>query len=105
MDEVLNYFAKEDLIFLDSLTSSKSIVVERANVLSVPVKKRDIFLDNVQDVQAIRAQIAKVVRIAERRGEAIAIGHPYPETIEALRLEFEEGLQERVEVVPVSTLF
>lgn len=105
MDVVLDYFAAENLIFLDSLTSSRSVVTARSRMKRVPVKKRDIFLDNVQDVGAIREQIAKTVAIAERRGEAIAIGHPYAVTIEAIRQEIEDGLSSRVEIVPVSRLF
>ena len=65
---------------------------------------RDVFLDNDQDVEKIRRQIRKLRRLAKSKGQAIGICHPYPETLEALRLESQALSGESVEVVPVSEL-
>ncbi|MDC0336040.1 divergent polysaccharide deacetylase family protein, partial [Pseudodesulfovibrio sp.] len=43
-----------------------------------------IFIDNVKDVTAIVHQIKKAENVALKQGYAIAIGHPYPETLAAL---------------------
>jgi polysaccharide deacetylase 2 family uncharacterized protein YibQ len=43
-----------------------------------------VFLDNNKDKTYINAQFLELVKIARRKGSAIAIGHPHPETIEVL---------------------
>ena len=45
---------------------------------------RDIFLDNDRALASIRRQLARTVARARGHGHAIAIGHPYPETLDAL---------------------
>ncbi|MDY7001296.1 MAG: divergent polysaccharide deacetylase family protein, partial [Thermodesulfobacteriota bacterium] len=39
-----------------------------------------VFLDHVQEPNAIRFQIKRLVTVAKKRGQAIGIGHPYPIT-------------------------
>ena len=46
---------------------------------------RDVFLDHTMDVAYVKGQIREAVKVAKSRGYAIAIGHPHPNTIEALR--------------------
>ena len=43
-----------------------------------------MFLDNVDTVEAVRAQLAELESVARRDGAAIAIGHPKTATIDAL---------------------
>jgi polysaccharide deacetylase 2 family uncharacterized protein YibQ len=45
---------------------------------------RIIFLDDKRDTAAIISQLRKTEAYAEKTGQAIAIGHPHPETIAAL---------------------
>ncbi|MFW6323661.1 MAG: divergent polysaccharide deacetylase family protein [Desulfovibrionales bacterium] len=84
MRTVLSELKKRDLFFLDSLTSPKSVIPVIADSVGVPYLRRDIFLDNVLDVELIIYQLQKAEKIALSRGFAIAIGHPYPETLKAL---------------------
>jgi hypothetical protein len=46
-----------------------------------------VFLDNAQDVAAIRAQIRLLAQVASKRGSAIGICHPHKATIQALAAE------------------
>jgi polysaccharide deacetylase 2 family uncharacterized protein YibQ len=46
---------------------------------------RDIFLDNETNPESIRLQYNIWLTQARERGSAIAIGHPYPNTLEVLR--------------------
>jgi polysaccharide deacetylase 2 family uncharacterized protein YibQ len=46
---------------------------------------RDVFLDHEADVHEIKKQIKRAIAIAKRSGSAIAIGHPRPETLQAIR--------------------
>jgi len=85
MREVLAVAKKKRLFFLDSRTTPKSVASGMARKMGVATSDRDVFLDNERDVVKIKARIAQAVRLARRRGSAIAIGHPYPETIKALQ--------------------
>lgn len=85
MKVALEEFKKNGLFFLDSLTSTKSVGRSVAKSVGIPFYERDIFLDNVKDVTAITHQLKKSERVAMKKGYAIAIGHPYKETLMALR--------------------
>ena len=65
---------------------------------------RDVFLDNVAEVDAIVMQLRKVEAKARKQGMAIGICHPYPETLEALRRELPGLIERGVTLVPVSVL-
>lgn len=92
------------LMFLDSLTSPKSLGQRSATALRVPFLARDIFLDNDQDRQKIKNQLDKAVRIAKKRGYAIAIGHPYPETLSVIKSFRNQGAASGVTIVPLSQI-
>ncbi len=76
---------RRGLLFLDSKTTADSVGSALAREYSVPYVSRDIFLDNEQTPEAIGRQLDAVLRRANRNGSAIAIGHPYPKTIMALK--------------------
>ena len=101
MSIVLEELKNEGLFFLDSLTTSKSVAEELAGKNQVDFLRRHVFLDNVQDKDAILFQLSKAENHAIKQGMAVAIGHPYPETLMALQ-EW-NGLRSRnVEVVRIS---
>ncbi len=75
---------RRELLFLDSRTTSHSAARKAARDAAVPFLARDIFLDNKRDERYINARLDELVRHAELRGDAIAIGHPYPETLAVL---------------------
>ncbi|MCF8105233.1 MAG: divergent polysaccharide deacetylase family protein [Desulfohalobiaceae bacterium] len=84
MDLFLTMIKKHDLFFIDSLTTPQSKGTTVSSRLGVPTLSRDIFIDNDQNVSAILFQLQKAEELAKRRGAAVAIGHPYPETLTAL---------------------
>jgi len=85
MTVVMDIMAARGLLFLDSKTTAASVGYRFAVQRRMPSAKRDIFIDNVIEEDAILKQLAKVERIADRKGLAIAIGHPHLETISALK--------------------
>jgi polysaccharide deacetylase 2 family uncharacterized protein YibQ len=94
-----------DLLFLDSLTSPKSVAYATAKEFGVKAAKRDVFLDNESDNEEyIRKQLEELVRIAKAHGWAIGIGHPHPATISALRTWIAEADKQGITIVPVSRL-
>jgi polysaccharide deacetylase 2 family uncharacterized protein YibQ len=104
MDTVLKAMKESGLFFVDSLTSARSVGFEEARRKGVATAVRDLFLDNVQEVDKITREIHRLVKIADQRGHAIGICHPHPQTIEALRrvAPFLRGAG--IEMVPVSKL-
>lgn len=104
MKVVLDVLKSKDLFFLDSKTIAKSVGLESARELNVKAAARDVFLDNEQDQVYIEGQLRKALALAKRKGTAIAIGHPYPETIDAIKAVMAEGDFEGVTIVGVSEL-
>lgn len=104
MGWLMQELVKRHLYFIDSRTSAKSQALTVARAYGVPSLKRDIFLDNERDHDHIREQLLKAIHQAKRQGSAIAIGHPYPQTLDVL--EQAQPLLDRydVELVPVSDL-
>lgn len=104
MQWLMTELARESLFFIDSRTSANSIAWEVAQEFEVPSRKRDVFLDNERTQAAIARQFEKVIKIAQRRGNAIAIGHPYPETVEYLQRVIPTLAPLGITLVPVSQL-
>lgn len=72
---------QQNLYFIDSRTSPLTVAEQTAKNYYLPTLKRDIFLDNIRDEQAISEQFEKLLQLAKTQGFAVAIGHPHPETI------------------------
>lgn len=103
MRTFLTAIKAKNLFFIDSLTSINSVGYPLAQDIGIKTAKRDIFLDNEQEPTKILAQIGKAIALAQKHGRAIAIGHPYPATLEALR-SAEPRLRREVTMVPVQEL-
>lgn len=104
MEAVLATLRERNLFFLDSLTTDRSVAAGVARRLGVPYVRRDVFLDNVKEELAIRRQVDELVRIALRRGSAVAIGHVHPVTALVLRKETPGLRKKGIQVVPLSRL-
>lgn len=101
MSVALAEFKRNGLFFLDSLTSTRSVGRNVAKKATIPFYERDTFLDNVKDVNAIVHQLKKAERVAMHDGTAIAIGHPYKETLAALRA-WQEVRNQSITIIPLS---
>ena len=85
MRAVIGVLAEHNLFFIDSKTNAASVGEDTARQMGVPTAARDVFLDNRADVAYSEAQLSQAAAIAQRTGSAIAIGHPRPTTLEAVR--------------------
>lgn len=85
MHAALAAMKDEGLFFLDSRTTAETVGEREAQRLGLRFYKRDVFLDNEQNVAAILHQLRKAEALARTRGQAIAIGHPHPETLLAIK--------------------
>ncbi|MEA3545665.1 MAG: divergent polysaccharide deacetylase family protein, partial [Thermodesulfobacteriota bacterium] len=101
---VLSELKQHDLFFVDSRTIGDSVAFTEARNMGLKTATRNIFLDNRDDVAYIRQQIHKMVNLAGRNREIIAICHPHAETLEAFRLEQEWLQQQPVDFVQASEL-
>ena len=85
MERLMEAVYAQGLIFVDSRTTAKTkvkAVLERNHKRYLG---RDVFLDHHDGVKNIKKQIREAVAMAKRHGTAIAIGHPRPDTIQALK--------------------
>jgi len=104
MRPVVAELKRRGLLFLDSKTSAQSVGLQLARRYGVPSIARDLFLDNNRNPHVIRAQLEAVLNIARRRGSAIGIGHPYPETIAALKEWLPDLAARGYQLVPLSAV-
>jgi len=99
---VMAELRRQDLLFLDSRTTPKSVAAAEAGRHGVPHASRDVFLDS--PFVSITRQLAQVEQIAAKRGVAVAIGHPHDRTIEALRAWLPTLESKGFALVPISTV-
>ncbi|MBU0571553.1 MAG: divergent polysaccharide deacetylase family protein [Candidatus Omnitrophica bacterium] len=85
MEVVFTELKARNMFFLDSMTTPDSVCSSIAADMDVPYEKRDIFIDNIPEEDAIIKQIGKAMKIARAKGKAIAIGHDKKITVEVLR--------------------
>ncbi len=105
MQWVMNAVQQQgNLFFIDSRTASKSTAYKAAREAMIPSLQRDIFLDTWVNTNKIRKQYRKLLRLAKKRGYALAIGHPFPETINVLMQELPRLKSQGIELVALSEL-
>lgn len=103
--QVMRELRARDLLFLDSVTSAASVAWRAAARSGVPFARRDVFLDhNRRDADSIRGQLARLERIAQRRGFAVGIGHPHKATLEVLADWLPEARRRGIALVPISAI-
>ncbi|OYW02811.1 MAG: hypothetical protein B7Z61_11310 [Acidobacteria bacterium 37-71-11] len=87
MRAVMAVLRSRGLYFLDSRTTAESVAEQIARASGVPALRRDVFLDDVSEPEAIRRALDQAVARARADGSAVAIGHVHPITIEVLERE------------------
>ncbi len=104
MRAILTVAKERGLIFLDSVTTPRSVAARLATEMRVPTATRDVFVDNVNDPEAIREALRRVIVLAKERGTAVGIGHVQRMTARILMEMLPEFDREGIELVPVSTV-
>jgi polysaccharide deacetylase 2 family uncharacterized protein YibQ len=104
MKIVMESLHARGLLFIDSMTSPKSVGMATAHEFGVPTARRNIFLDDVEDQASVEAQLAKAEGQAKSAGSVIVIGHPHDGTIAALAAWL-PGLEKKgITLVPVTAV-
>jgi hypothetical protein len=105
MGELMHELHVRHVFYVDSRTSTATVAYDTARHEGLPAGFRNVpFLDDVANVEAIERQISLAMRGAREKGEAIAIGHPHPATLEALRKMLPKAQAEGLQLVLVSEL-
>ena len=92
------------LYFVDSKTTAMTIAAQIAKEHFVPNITRDVFIDADPNEQQIWFQLRRLTRIAEKKGYAVAIAHPYPTTIKILSEYLPLLAKQGIELVPVTKI-
>ena len=84
MAELMPALRERGLFYIDSRTTAATVAYGVAERSGVRAASRKVFLDDVPTKEAVLARLNQAARDAVRDDSAIAIGHPYRGTIEAL---------------------
>ncbi|HEO99056.1 MAG: divergent polysaccharide deacetylase family protein [Campylobacterales bacterium] len=103
MERLYQALLKEGFVFVDSRTIAGSKVPQIAKKYAQHYISRDIFIDNKHNVSYIHKQLKQAVKIAQKRGYAIAIGHPHEVTLQALASAGE--ILKEIEIVYIDELY
>jgi polysaccharide deacetylase 2 family uncharacterized protein YibQ len=105
MEELMPVLKNAGVFYVDSRTTAATVAYETAKREGVKAAFRNVpFLDDVQSEVAVRKQLQLAIRLANEKGEAIAIGHPHTQTLAALREMIPEMKRQGVQLVLVSEL-
>lgn len=102
MRPLMGNLKSRGLLYIDAKQSITSIAPAIARAAGVPNAQADIVLDH----KLSRAEILKQLKLAESlaraNGSVIAVGHPYPVTLERLRLWVRDLQENGFVLAPVS---
>ena len=101
----MRFLQDKKLFFVDSVTTQNSKALKIAKNYDVPSLSRQVFLDNHLSSDYIEGQFMQMVRLAKKHNNIIAIAHPHPETISALKTLLPILKQQNIALVGVSQLF
>jgi len=101
---LMDVLKQRELFFIDSRTDSSTHAEVVARESGLFTARRDVFIDHDRSPEAIRAQLQLALQLAHKRGSAIAIGHPYPDTLAVLKELLPQWQAQGVQLVPASQI-
>jgi hypothetical protein len=104
MRMILKPIKERGLFFVDSRTTAKTVALEEAQKMGVRSTQRDVFLDADEDRGRIRGRLIELLQKARKKGRAVGICHPFPETLAVLKSSLFLLDSYNLEAVPVSRL-
>jgi uncharacterized protein len=105
MRALMQSLRKRELVFVDSQTSPRSVGRRMAREAGVWCIANDLFLDDKEEpVEQVEANLQRLANLARRRGLAVGIGHPHPETLAALRVMLPRLQAHGIDFVTIDSL-
>jgi len=93
-----------ELFFIDSRTSHKTIAETIANKFQILNSRRNVFLDHVHTQEAIEEQFQRLIKLAKKNGSAVAIGHPFNLTLNLLEEKLPQLEENGIKLISVREL-
>lgn len=101
---ILDALKKRGLMFVDSRSSARSVAPGISREINLPHAVNNRFIDNEASRVAIDRRLAEIEGVARSQGYGLAMGFPYPVTIERVA-EWAATVEDRGFVIaPVSAL-
>jgi len=105
MAELMPVLRDRKLFYIDSRTTAATVAYDTARKAGVRAAFRNVpFLDDVAEISAVSKQLQRAIRDAQEKGGAVAIGHPHPATLTALREVLPQAKSQGVRLVFASDL-
>ena len=101
---ILEEIRTRGLMFVDSRSSARSVATRVASELDLPHAYNNRFIDREASRAAIDRRLAEVERIARSTGNAVAVGSPYPVTMERLSAWLQTLEDKGFAIAPISAL-
>lgn len=104
METLMQALRARGLFFIDSRTTPGSVAAPAADAQGVPLLVRQVFLDNDRHPDAIESQFEALLKLARLQGQALAIGHPYPETLAMLERRLPQLIERQIQLISLSAM-
>jgi len=102
MQALLEELKKQDLFFVDAMTTPNSVGLDSARKLAVRATQSSGFFDDKQDLAIIQKTLLSLGETAKVQHRVLAIGHCRPKTLSALQTVLPKLREMGVELVPAS---
>lgn len=98
MQILMKWLDAKGLYFIDSRTTKDTQAAKVAQEFGVPNISRQVFLDHKSDEASIRKEWQRLIKIAQKYGNAVAIGHPNSTTLKVLQEELPKLKQKNISI-------
>ncbi len=99
---VLANLKQRGLLYLDGKQTGASAAPQMAASLGVPIGRADIVIDANLSRAAILKQMKLAESLARANGSVIVLGHPYPVTLDRIRVWVRELADQGLALTPIS---
>jgi len=90
MHWLMKNLSDQELFFIDSRTTAKTVAEKTAQLYDLPSTRRNVFLDHDRDAKDINYQFDRLIKLAKKYGSAVGIGHPFDLTLTILEKRIPE---------------
>ena len=104
MRPVLQVLKANDMCFIDSRTSAKTVGCTLAEEMEVPTCQRDIFLDSGEYPDRVAAKTENILNLALRTNKIIVISHAKKGSLEELKQILKNLEGNNIKLVPVTNI-